>query len=191
MGNFAQQKTNDNNNNKRKKQEVKKSIWESISDFPQILPFEEIDRDFSRRSLDIPQNQGSSLSPSFSSSFSPSFSSPSISRRGAGRALTLTPEEFGLDGFNGLRGFDNGPGSGPRPDPVHDLSKPYQFTHVDAPHTFKAGHSRGNYYHNVKDIAEREGPHHLQEAASTTVTSFEIQPDLMASNEQWGKKIHF
>ena len=140
--NFAQQKTNENNNNKRKKQEVKKSLWESISDFPQILPFEEIDRDFSRRSLDIPQNQGSSLSPSFSSSFSPSFSSPSTSRRGAGRALTLTPEEFGLDGFNGLRGFDNGPGSGPRPDPVHDLSKPYQFTHVDAPHTFKAGHSR-------------------------------------------------
>ena len=137
--NFAQQKTNDN---KRKKQEVKKSLWESISDFPQILPFEEIDRDFSRRSLDIPQNQGSSLSPSFSSSFSPSFSSPSTSRRGAGRALTLTPEEFGLDGFNGLRGLDNGPGSGPRPDPVHDLSKPYQFAHVDAPQTFKAGHSR-------------------------------------------------
>ena len=68
----------------------------------------------------------------------------STSRSDYARALPLTPD-FGLGpvGRNGLDGpvIPTGPG-GPRPDPIHDLSKPYQFTHVDAPHTFRAGHKR-------------------------------------------------
>ena len=122
----------------------------SVTDFPDILPFEEIDRDFSRRSLDIPQSRIGSFNQN--------------SRSGAGRALSLSPE-IGLDG-------PVGPG-GPRP-ALHDLSKPYQFTHVDAPETFRAGHSRGNYYHNVKDIAEHEGAHHLQEVSDSIILDLGI-----------------
>jgi hypothetical protein len=33
-------------------------------------------------------------------------------------------------------------------------------------------HFRGNYYHNVKDIAEREGPHHLQEVREFQIWSW-------------------
>ena len=115
-----------------KKTENRRSDVSSVSDFPEILPFEEIDRGFSRRSLDIPQSRGDF--------------SRSTSRRGAGRALPFVPD-FGLaSGPGGLNGLDGpvrptGPG-GPRPDPIHDLSNPYQFTHVEAPHTFRSGHSR-------------------------------------------------
>ena len=39
----------------------------------------------------------------------------------------------------------------------------HQFTHVDAPETYRTGHSRGNYLHHIRDIEEHDGPHHLQE----------------------------
>ena len=119
-----------------KKTENRRHDISSANNFPEILPFEEIDRGFSQRSLNIPQNRGD---------FSSSFLGP-ISRSGAGRALPLTGDrraDFGPESFNGLNGPERplGPG-GPRPDPVHDLSQPHQFAHVEAPHTFRSGHKR-------------------------------------------------
>lgn len=64
------------------------------------------------------------------------------SRRGAGRALQFEPVDIV---------------------PNHYEMKPYQFAHHDAPHTYKAGHSRGNYQHHVKNREDHQGPHHLQE----------------------------
>ena len=111
----------------------------SIEEFPQLLPFDEIDREFSSRSLDMPINPNS--------------------RMGAGRAL----------GFSSEPRFSS-PRRSAEESSVYPVSnkveEPYQFTHVDAPHTFRAGHSRGNHYHNVKDIEEHDGAHHLQEVRS-------------------------
>ena len=92
---------------------VTPSSRRNSEEFPELPPFEDIDRDFSEKSLDIPRNR---------------------------RALILEPI------------------------PSHQKrQKAHQFIHVDAPHTFKAGHLRGNSYHNIKDIEEHSGPLHLQE----------------------------
>ena len=126
----------------------------SDEDFPQIQPFDEIDREFSTRSLDIPRSPKS--------------------RSGSGRALGFTPEPFYPEPRNPEPRHPEPAFHEPRfyqprsvePEAQLDanrISEPYQFTHVDAPHTFRAGHSRGNHYHNIQDIEEHEGPHHLQE----------------------------
>ena len=48
-----------------------------------------------------------------------------------------------------------------------DIHKNHQFIHVEAPHSFKSGYERGNSYHHINDIEERQGPFHLQEVSKT------------------------
>jgi hypothetical protein len=45
----------------------------------------------------------------------------------------------------------------------HDVEKPHQFVHVDAPGRFKAGHHRGNEHHHIQDVQEHYGPLHKEE----------------------------
>ena len=75
------------------------------------------------------------------------------SRSGAGRALVLSAPEF-----------ERKP-KYPTPPVKKGLHNNHQFIHVDAPHTFKSGHKRGNSYHYINDIEERAGPYHLQEVS--------------------------
>ena len=72
------------------------------------------------------------------------------SRAGAGRALVLHANP---------KVHHHGPHI------KKDIHKNHQFIHVEAPHSFKSGHERGNSYHHINDIEERQGPYHLQEVS--------------------------
>ena len=52
----------------------------------------------------------------------------------------------------------------PPPIPILDSkhSEPHQFVHVEDWDKFKAGHGRGNPYHHLNDIQERDGVHHKE-----------------------------
>jgi hypothetical protein len=166
--------TNQNSNTKRSDFEATKDYK---TDFPELQPFDQEDREFQSRSLEIPP-EPYRVSDRRSSNY--------------GRSLQLTPapNPHGIHGGHGEP--QHGPHHGPHYGPNHhgpaypvanDIEQPHQFTHVDAPDTYRAGHFRGNNHHHIRDIKEHSGPHHLEEAASGEF--------MVASDDQWGERILF
>ena len=120
---------------------VKPSNLEPVAKFPDLQPFDETDYEIS-----------TAREPNFAIS----------DRRAMGRSLNLAPEFGPTTGPDTPNVFDNfGLEFGPTG--INLQEENHQFTHVDAPDTFRSGHLRGNYIHHKRDIEEHEGPHHLQE----------------------------
>ncbi len=154
---------------------------DDIEDFPPLPPFSIEETQFQSRSLDFDDFEDSR--------------GRSSNRHYYGRALHLSPG--GGERFP-RQALSPPPEIGPRPGPpyghtpIHgepvypvsnSLEPSHQFIHVDDIDTYKAGHNSGNPHHNIKNIKEHQGPHHIEEVSVANLIL-----NLVALGESWRQR---